>query len=61
MYKLLNFKIMFIILITNRFDVYDRYWVRRNTFAEAQAVANQYRKDDKFLVEIHELGKEVEL
>lgn len=52
---------MFIILITNRFDVYDRYWVRRNTFAEAQAVANQYRKDDKFFVEIHELGKEVEL
>ena len=49
---------MFIILIANRFDSYDRYWVRRNTLEEAKKVATKYEKDNKFTAEIYKLGEE---
>lgn len=46
---------MFAILISNRFDSYDRYWVRRNTLEEAKKVAFEYTKDNKYLAEIYKL------
>ena len=44
----------FIILIVNRYDYYDRYWVSRSTLEEAKKVAFQYEKDHKFTTEIVE-------
>lgn len=49
---------MFVILIANRFDSYDRYWVRRNTLEEAEKVAFEYTKDNKFTAHIYKLGDE---
>ena len=44
----------YIILISNRSDSYDRYWVSRPTLKEAEKVASEYEKDNKYLVEIVE-------
>jgi hypothetical protein len=44
---------MFIVLIADRFDSYQRYWVRRDTLAEAQKVAWEYEKDNSHTVEIY--------
>ena len=50
---------MFIILVTNRFDTYDRYWVRRNTLEEAKRVAWEYQKNNTHTTEIYQLGAEL--
>lgn len=42
----------YIILISNRYDSYDRHWVSRPTLEEAEKVASQYEKDHKFITEI---------
>jgi hypothetical protein len=44
----------FIILIVNRNDHYDRYWVTRSTREEAEKVALEYEKDHKYITEIVE-------
>ncbi len=44
----------FIILISNRYDSYDRYWVSRSTLEEAEKVASEYMKNNKFITEIVE-------
>ena len=47
----------YIILISNRSDSYDRYWVSRPTLKEAEKVASEYEKDNKYLVEIVETAQ----
>lgn len=44
----------FIILISNRSDSYDRYWVSRPTLEEAEKVASEYERDNKYITEIIE-------
>lgn len=46
---------MFVVLISNKRDPYQRYWVKRNTFVEANAVANAYTKDDTYTAEIYQI------
>lgn len=46
----------YIILVANRFDIYNRYWVTRQTLAEARKVAANYTNDNKYIAEIFELG-----
>jgi hypothetical protein len=50
---------MFIVLVTNRFDTYDRYWVRRQTLEEARKVAREYEKNNSHTTEIYELGADL--
>lgn len=51
---------MFVVLISNRFDSYDRHWVTRPTLEEARKVANNYNKDNKFITEIFQLGESLD-
>lgn len=44
---------MFIILISDKQDPYQRYWVKRDTLAEAQKVAWEYEKDNSHNVAIY--------
>ena len=46
----------YVVLITNRYDSYDRYWVTRETLEEARKVASEYTRDRKFNAEIYEIG-----
>lgn len=46
---------MFIVLISGKRDTHDRHWVKRNTFVEANAVANAYTKDDTYTAEIYQI------
>lgn len=50
----------YIILVSNRFDIYNRYWVTRPTLEEARKVAYNYTKDNKFIAEIFELGESLD-
>lgn len=50
----------YIIIISNRFDSSDRYWVIRPTLEEARKVATNYTKDNRFVAEIFELGKSLD-
>lgn len=50
----------YIILISNRFDFYNRHWVTRPTLEEARKVATNYTKDNKFNAEIFELGESLD-
>ena len=45
---------MYIVLILRKRDPHDRHWVKRNTFVEANAVANEYTKDDTYIAEIYQ-------
>ena len=49
----------YIILIANRYDSYDRYWVRCESLERANKLAYEYTKDNKYTSEIYELGKEL--
>ena len=45
---------MFIILISDKRDPHQRYWVKRDTFADAQIVAREYERTNDNLVEIYQ-------
>jgi len=45
---------MYIVLIAGKRDTHDRHWVKRNTFVEANAVANEYTKDNTYTAEIYQ-------
>ena len=45
---------MYIVLIADKHDTHDRHWVKRDTFVEANAVANAYTKDDTYTAEIYQ-------
>lgn len=47
----------YVILIANRYDSYDRYWVTRRSLEEANDVANEYEKDNNFHTEIYEISE----
>lgn len=49
----------YIIAIVNRSDYYDRYWVTRNTLEEAQKVAREYEKDNRFQTSIYKIGEDL--
>lgn len=48
---------MYVILVTNRRDFYDRTWTRRDSLEEAREVAQAYECDNSYTTEIYELGK----
>lgn len=48
---------MYIILVTNRRDSYDRTWARRDSLEEAREVAKAYECDNSYTTEIYEIGK----
>lgn len=43
---------MYIVLISGKRDPHDRHWVERDTFVEANRVANEYEKDDIYQTRI---------
>ena len=43
---------MYIVLIAGKRDPYDRHWVERNTFVEANQVAHEYEKDNNYQTRI---------
>ena len=45
---------MYIVLIAGKHDTHDRYWVKRETFAGANAIANAYTKDDTYTADIYQ-------
>ena len=47
----------YIILIQNRSDASDRYWIIRNSLEDARSIKREYTKDNKYYAHIHELGK----
>ena len=47
-------KNMFFVLISDKRDPYQRYWVKRETFADAQIVAREYERTNDNLVEIYQ-------
>lgn len=47
----------FVVLIANRYDIYDRHWVTRNTLEEARKVSSNYEKDNAYNTEIYEIGE----
>lgn len=48
---------MYIILISKTRDPHDRYWVERDTFVEANQVANEYEKDNNYQTRIFEANQ----
>ena len=50
---------MYIILVTSRYDSYERTWVRRNTLEEATKVAQNYEINNDFTCEVYEIGKDL--
>ena len=44
---------MFIVLISDKRDPYQRYWVKRDTLEEARNTAWQYEQDNSNNVEIY--------
>lgn len=46
---------MFVVLIAGKRAIHDRYWVKRDTFVEANAIANEYTKDDTYTAEIYQI------
>ena len=49
----------YILLIVNRYDSYDRHWVRCESLERAKKLAYEYTKDNNYTVKICELGKEL--
>lgn len=49
----------FVVLIVSRYDHYDRHWVTRPTLEEAKRVAWEYTKDNRYNIEIYQLGAEL--
>jgi len=49
----------YVILIQNRSDMSDRYWIIRNSIDDAMCVAKEYTKDSKYYAYVHELGKSI--
>lgn len=49
----------YIIVIANRSDYYNRYWVTRDTLEEAQKVAREYDKDNKYQTSIYKIGEDL--
>lgn len=45
---------MFVVLISRKRNTHDRYWVKCNTFVEANAIATEYTKDDTYTAEIYQ-------
>lgn len=43
---------MYIVLISGKRDPHDRHWVERETFVEANQVANEYEKDNIYQTRI---------
>lgn len=50
----------YIVLIVNRYDSYDRHWIRTESEERAKKLRKEYMKDNKFTVEICELGNYIE-
>lgn len=46
---------MFVVLIYGKRDPHKRYWVKRETFADAQIVAREYERTNENLVEIYQI------
>lgn len=47
----------YVILIQNRSDASDRYWIIRNSLEDAMSIKREYTDDNKFYAYVHELGK----
>lgn len=54
-----QYKIMYVILIHNRRNMYDRTWCTRGTLEEAKKVAEAYTVDNEYQVQIYEMGKDL--
>jgi hypothetical protein len=49
----------YVVLINNKSDYCDRYWVIRNTLEEARAVAKEYNSDGKYLTSVYQIRQEL--
>lgn len=51
----------YLLLIWDRYDIYNRHWIKCETLERARALAHDYSKDHKYTVEIYPTSKMIEV
>ena len=47
----------YIVLIANRYDIYDKHWVKCESLERVEKLAYEYTKDNQYNAYIYKLGE----